>query len=184
MFLDTDHPSVSLSNLDQVNGKTSIQGSGDLSCKHLSSLQSDGVFKGSFSCSAGSSGLSAGAKAGIAIGVIAGVAIIAALIWFLYKRRKATAAFQSVPTAAEIDPEKGAMQKPATAAAPSTPAPVVASNIPRKPISPAPPEPDREIPMLDSGPVHEVSAEPAGHQIFELDGGPVHGSHQQPINHE
>lgn len=176
-------PSVSLSNLDKVYGKTSIQGSGDLSCKRLSTLQSDGVFKGPFSCSAGSSGLSAGAKAGIAIGVIVGVAIIAGLIWFLYKRRK-TAAFQSVPTAADIDPEKGAMQQPAAAVAASPPPPALASNIPRKPITPAPPEPDWDIPMLDSGLVHEVSAEPTGHQVFELDAGPVQGTHQQPINHE
>lgn len=175
---------MSLSNLDKVYGKTSIQGSGDLSCNPLSKLQSDGVFKGSFSCSAGSSGLSAGAKAGIAIGVIVGVAIIAGLIWFLYKRRKTTAAFQSVPTAAETDPEKGAMQQPAAAVVASPPPPVLASNIPRKPITPVPPEPDREIPMLDSGLVHEVSAEPTGHQVFELDAGPVQGTHQQPINHE
>ncbi|PYI29533.1 hypothetical protein BP00DRAFT_437610 [Aspergillus indologenus CBS 114.80] len=44
---------------------------------------------------------------------------------------------------------------------------------------------ETDVPLLDSGNVHEVPASPVAHRgLYELDAGPVRGTHQQPINHE
>lgn len=131
----------------------------------------------------------------MAVGVIVGVALIAGAIWFMLRRRKRGADFHTVPTAnADADdPEKGAMQSTAAAGAPTSPPPgpppVVAGSVSRKPVTPAPPGGEPNVPMLDSGNVHEAPAMPTSPahdatQVFELDAGPVHGTHQQAINHE
>ncbi|PYI11473.1 hypothetical protein BO78DRAFT_446520 [Aspergillus sclerotiicarbonarius CBS 121057] len=43
---------------------------------------------------------------------------------------------------------------------------------------------ETDVPLLDSGDVHEAPGSPMRRETFELDAGPVRGTHQQPINHE
>ena len=42
---------------------------------------------------------------------------------------------------------------------------------------------ETDVPLLDSGDVHEAPGSPMRRETFELDAGPVRGTHQQPINH-
>jgi LPXTG-motif cell wall-anchored protein len=125
----------------------------------------------------------------VAVGVIVGVGLIAGAIWFLVRRRKQGASFHSVPAPGADDSEKGGAALPTNGPSPTESPDMVAGNISRKPVSPAPQEQERDIPMLDSGDVHEAPAMPAGGerdttQVFELDAGPIYGMHQQAIHHE
>lgn len=194
--ISTNGASISFSNLESVKGQATMRSSGDETCSDFDQMKSNGVFQGSYACSTGtssssdSSGLSAGGKAGVAIGVIVGVAVILGAIWFMVRRRKKAAAFASVPTAHPDDSEKGNVQGP-NGGSLSPPSPPVAAvgDIPRKPVTPAPPDPEPEIPMLDSGHVHEAPTMQMGErrdpaQCFELDAGPIYSTHQQAINHD
>ncbi|RJE23082.1 hypothetical protein PHISCL_04572 [Aspergillus sclerotialis] len=185
-----DNTSAQFQNLDQVDGQTSIRGSGDFSCSDFEKMKSDGVFEGPFSCStgsssssssssdssssssssdsngsnSGSSGLSAGAKGGIAVAVIVVVAIILGALWFMYKRRKAAsgAEFHSVPTGAATDPEKGGggVVGQVNDQPPSPPPPAVPAATGSIARKPIKPATEPEIPMLDSENVHEAPAVP------------------------
>ncbi|OJJ30196.1 hypothetical protein ASPWEDRAFT_187630 [Aspergillus wentii DTO 134E9] len=198
--------SISLSDLDQAKGKTTIRGSNSFSCANLNSMNSDGVFTGSYSCSNGSNtGLSSGAKAGIAIAVILLVILVLAVAWMLLKRRRKQRALGSASTftplaaaAGDVDEEKPKEPEPAvrdvspnnspTNANANTPA--AAMVIPRKPTRASiPPDPvpvtpsESVVPMLDSENVHEVAAVSSPSVYYELDAGPVSGRHQRPISH-
>jgi LPXTG-motif cell wall-anchored protein len=125
----------------------------------------------------------------VAVGVIVGVGLIAGAIWFLVRRRKKGASFQSVPAPDADDSEKGGAALPKNGPSPTESPGMAMGNISRKPVSPPPQEQERDIPMLDSGDVHEAPAMPAGGerdttQVFELDAGPIYGMHQQAIHHE
>ena len=170
--------SISLPNIDQVNGDTSISGSG-VSCGLFDRLAADGVFSGSYTCSSSGGGLSAGAKAGIAIGVIVAVLIVIALVWLFVYRRKRTPV---------VDDEKGEYSTP-------SPAPgqgqgqgqgktTAGLKIPRKPFPPTRPSEPR-APLLDSNTIHEAPTERRESRppIYELDAGPQ-SLHQRPIHHE
>ncbi|KAJ5336033.1 uncharacterized protein N7506_004055 [Penicillium brevicompactum] len=173
--------SVLLPALDQVQGQTIIKTSGSTGCSALNSLKSKGVFRGSYSCSEGSSGLSSGAKAGIAIGVILAVLLILVALWFILRRRRRnqralgrqpTDFSRSIPSPVLTQTEK-------TVNSTETPSPIEESQLqmPRKPVGSAI--------FLDSRSIHEA---PIGHtpvrEYYELDAGPVSGSHQRPINAE
>lgn len=171
--------SISLPNIDQVNGDTSISGSG-ISCGLFDRLAADGVFSGSYTCSSSGGGLSAGAKAGIAIGVIAAVLIVIALVWLFVYRRKRTAV---------VDDEKGQYSTPSPAPAPGQgpgqgKTPSAGLKIPRKPFPPTRPSEPR-VPLLDSSTIHEAPTErrESRPSIYELDAGPQ-SLHQRPIHHE
>ena len=174
--------SISLLNIDQVNGDTSISGSG-VSCGLFDRLAADGVFSGSYTCSSSGGGLSAGAKAGIAIGVIVAVLIVIALVWLFVYRRKRTPV---------VDDEKGEYSTPSpNQASPPAPAPgqgqgktTAGLKIPRKPFPPTRPSEPR-VPLLDSSTIHEAPTERRESRppIYELDAGPQ-SLHQRPIHHE
>ncbi|KAJ5327796.1 hypothetical protein N7452_008186 [Penicillium brevicompactum] len=172
---------VLLPALDQVQGQTTIKTSSSTGCSALNSLRSKGVFRGSYSCSEGSSGLSSGAKAGIAIGVILAVLLILVALWFILRRRRRnqralgrqpTDLSRSIPSPVLTQTEK-------TVNSTETPSPIEESQLqmPRKPVGSAI--------FLDSRSIHEA---PIGHtpvrEYYELDAGPVSGSHQRPINAE
>lgn len=160
--------SVSLPNINEVNGDTTIQGA-DMSCGVFDRLAADGTFTGSYSCSASSSGLSPGAKAGIAIAVILIVCIIAAGIWFCLRRRRAAATVN----------ENGDVEK--------TQYHILNTKsilrLPRKPFPPK--QPSESVPMLDGRMILEATPGERRDRrpIYELDAGPQ-SSHQRPINHE
>jgi hypothetical protein len=174
----TDDFSVLLPSLDQAKGQTTIKGANSMTCSSLNQLQSEGVFKGSYSCTAGSSGLSGGAKGGIAAGVILAVLLILLVLWFVLRRRRqkrrlgGTAPTISVPSAAAIQVEKGSL-----AEASVSPANEPQNYMPRKPVGSAI--------LLDGRSIHEapIAATPI-QECHELDAGPVLSSHQRPINAE
>ncbi|PWY68475.1 hypothetical protein BO70DRAFT_366142 [Aspergillus heteromorphus CBS 117.55] len=253
---------ISFSDLDSVKGQTSIKShGGSFRCSSLDSLRGDdddddnnnhnhnhgnsnsnsnSVFQGSYSCSDGSSsGLSAGAKAGIAIAVIVVVMLIVLFAWWRVRKMRKQKRRRNGPTDKNqytavgvghhdeemvLGDEKTRMNRNSDLASPG--------NIPRKPLSPPPPEEantsmdtsmlstsppvpvallpgaadratdadadgqslflhpiprrrpsETDVPLLDSGDVHEAPAAPV-ERVYELDGGPVRGTHQQPINHE
>jgi hypothetical protein len=170
--------SVSLPSLDQAKGQTTINGGISMSCSSLNGLQSQGVFKGSYSCGAGSSGLSGGAKGGIAVGVILSVLLLLLLLWFVLRRRRqkrrlgGTEPTVSSPSTAEIEVEKVSLPEERVSPASEPP-----NLMPRKPVGSAI--------FLDGRSIHEapIAATPV-QECHELDGGPVLSSHQRPIHAE
>lgn len=156
-----------------------------MSCTALDRLQSDGTFKGSYSCSAGDKGssLSAGAKAGIAIGVIIAVMILLFGLWYVLRSRrqrkskgseKAPISPVSPPLPAKLRDEKPPSPKYQPVPVHDTLAPL--PPVPRKPVGPPPAQ-------LDGRSIYEapIAASPA-REYHELDAGPVRGVHQQPIH--
>lgn len=170
LWIATNKYSVSLPNINEVNGDTTIQGA-DMSCGVFDRLAADGVFTGSYSCTASSSGLSPGAKAGIAIAVILIVCIIAVAIWFFLRRRRAAAASVS---------ENSDVEKTEYHIFSNT------KSILRLPRKPFPPKQTSEaVPMLDGRMILEATPGERHERrpVYELDAGPQ-SSHQRPINHE
>ncbi|RAL13250.1 uncharacterized protein BO97DRAFT_469953 [Aspergillus homomorphus CBS 101889] len=166
---------ISFNDLKHVNGKTNIRSrGGSFRCSSLKTLRNgdddddddDGdhnnndnngnsVFKGSYSCSDGSSsGLSTGAKAGIAIGVILVVLLMILLVWVLMHRNRSR---RKRRNAAENDDKSGYTAvgvrlsherktsnmdekvKPQVSEPPEADPPINLDSIPRKPLSPPPP---------------------------------------------
>lgn len=170
--------SISLPNIDQVTGDTSISGSG-ISCGLFDRLAADGVFSGSYTCSSSGGGLSAGAKAGIAIGVIAAVLIVIALVWFFVYRRKRSAVVDDEKGQYTSTPAPGQGQGQGQGKIPSA-----GLKIPRKPFPPTRPSEPR-VPLLDSSTIHEAPTERRVSRppIYELDAGPQ-SLHQRPIHHD
>ncbi|KAE8133576.1 hypothetical protein BDV38DRAFT_286757, partial [Aspergillus pseudotamarii] len=158
---DVGQYSISLGNLENVYGQTTIQSSGSFQCSSLDKLVSDkNAFRGSFSCNEKGSGLSAGAKAGIAIGVIIGVILVVLLVWLCMRRQRqkrkdavlagltaagaAGAVGKDVEKADNKVPTAVSKNPPSSQEPPSPPSDtevVTASTIPRKPVSPPPPAP-------------------------------------------
>lgn len=164
---------MSLPNLDQVNGDTTINGP-HMSCGVFDRLAADGTFRGSYSCSSPDSGLSAGAKAGIAIGVILAVLILVVGIWLLlqFRRRHTTLVDEEqnektniMQSTQERSGELGTVLK-----------------IPRKPF---PPKRPSEPAILDGAMIYEAPTErlERPRPVYELDAGPQNW-HQRPIHHE
>ncbi|KAF7585564.1 hypothetical protein BBP40_010646, partial [Aspergillus hancockii] len=232
LVLKGEFDRISFANLEEVYGDTQIKSTGSFLCSSLAKLKSDkNAFKGSFSCSENGAGLSSGAKAGIAIGVIIGVITVLLLVWFCIRRQKKLRRTNANTTAlvgataagaAGKDVEKGDEKRtPTTTTVSDTSSPV--NSIPRKPLSPPPPQrgtvpaalvpgdrssagvangddpslflrtvprrrpSESEVPMLDSGDVHEAPFVEVGRRqsgLFELDAGPVSGRHQQVIHRE
>jgi hypothetical protein len=172
---------VSLPSLDQVRGQTTIKSSGSISCSALNNLRSQDVFRGSYSCSGGSSGLSPGAKGGIAVAVILGVLFILAILWLVLRRRRQK---RGVPMArssvsSTSSPSTPHAQKEKTPSLEDKSWVLQESHIemPRKPVGSAI--------FLDSRPIHEAPNPSTPIQEYhELDAGPVLSSHQRPINSE
>jgi hypothetical protein len=182
--------SVSLQSLDQVKGQTIIRGGKSMPCGTLNSLQSDGVFQGGYSCSAGpsSNALSAGEKGGIAVGVIVGVLLLLLLLWYMLRQRRqrkngrGRADLSPSPAVFPNEKPAGPQYKsvPLHDPHPSSPSPPVPakSPVPRKPIGPPPA-------LLDGRSIHEAPyALTPVQEYHELDAGPVFGTHQRPINCE
>ncbi|KAJ5569502.1 uncharacterized protein N7459_008932 [Penicillium hispanicum] len=173
--------SVSLASLDHVNGQTTIRGSGSMSCTALNSLQSEGVYRGGYSCTGSNStgSLSAGAKAGIAVGVIIGVLLLLLVLWFVLRqrrqRRRGVTRAEPTPALAPAATTDEKSSSPEYEPVPSHESP---PPVPRKPVGPPPT-------MLDGRSVYEA-ANPATplREYHELDAGPVLSSHQRPINSE
>jgi hypothetical protein len=189
--------SVSLQSLDQVKGQTIIRGGKSMSCGTLNSLQSDGVFQGGYSCSAGASGnaLSAGEKGGIAVGVIVGVLLLLLLLWYMLRQRRqrknGRGRADSSPSSEVLPNEKSPSTQyksvplddphpsspPSSPSSPSPPVPAK-STVHRKPIGPPPA-------LLDGRSIHEAPyAVTPVQEYHELDAGPVFSTHQRPINCE
>lgn len=125
----------------------------------------------------------------MAVGVIVGVALIAGAIWFILRRRKKGAASRTVPVTDVGNIEKGGKLKRNSAFLTSPP-PVAAGNTSPRPTAVLPQQDlELDIPMLDSGDVHEAPTVPFEEsrdttQYCELDSGPIRGAHQQAIHHE
>ncbi|RAH43627.1 putative GPI-anchored cell wall protein Pst1 [Aspergillus brunneoviolaceus CBS 621.78] len=164
---------ISFSDLKHVNGKTNIRSrGGSFRCSSLDSLRSqdddddddddhnnnsnsNGVFRGSYSCSDGSnSGLSSGAKAGIAIGVIVLVLLIFLLVWVLMRRNRSRrkrrnaaqdegkSGYAAVGVGLSHDRKISNMEeklKPRVSEPHEPEQTINLNNIPRKPLSPPPP---------------------------------------------
>lgn len=177
---------VSLPSLDQVNGRTIIEGAPSMSCNALDGLQSDDIYQGGYSCStssgdSSSSSLSAGAKGGVAGGVIVGVLLLVLLLWYWLRQRR------NKRTQSKGFPAQATAPGPATTAgekppqyhqAPTHEAQTSVPSVSRKPVgSPAA--------MLDGKSIHEapIAATPV-QEYHELDAGPVFGMHQRPIHSE
>jgi hypothetical protein len=149
-----------------------------MTCSTLNQLQSEGVFKSSYSCTAGSSGLSGGAKGGIAAGVIMAVFLFLLVLWFVLRRRQqkrrlgGTAPIVSSPSTAVIQVEKSTLAEENI-----SPANRPQKHMPRKPVGSAI--------LLDGRSIHEapIAATPV-QECHELDAGPVLSSHQRPIHRE
>lgn len=178
------HTRVSLPSLDQVKGRTIITGSGSMSCGALNGLRSDGVFKGGYSCTEGSTGLSPGAKGGIAAGVILGVLFIVAVLWLVLRRRRqrhkngtpSTPPTSSTPSPVMVHEEKTSISHGSSSLQESVSLPGDLHNsLPRKPVGSAV--------FLDSRSIYEA---PNGstpiQEYHELDAGPILSAHQRPIN--
>lgn len=165
-----------------------------MSCSTLNGLRSDGVFRGGYSCSAGSMGnsLSAGAKGGIAVGVIVGVLLLLILLWYMLRQRRQRknrrGELDAPPSPALLADEKppssqyksAPSDEPQRFSFPSSLSPPVLARVPvpRKAIGPPPA-------LLDGRPIHEAPyAVTPVQEYHELDAGPVFSTHQRPINSE
>ncbi|KAJ5112791.1 hypothetical protein N7532_000836 [Penicillium argentinense] len=172
--------SVSLPSLDQVNGQTTIQGGSSMSCSALDSLQSEGVYRGAYSCSSDGSGdsLSAGAKAGIAIAVIVVVVLILVVVWFVIRRRRQQRnnRTQSISLETPVANEKD--EKPPQVQQLAVPDRELKPPMPRKPVG-------VQAAQLDGRSIYEASSPMTPSTVYhELDAGPVLSSHQRPIHSE
>lgn len=164
-----------------MNGQTTIKSSGSMSCSTLDSLVSGGVFRGSYSCSGGSSDLSPGAKGGIAVGVILGVLLILVILWFILRRRRqkrrALGAQSSIPSLSTQSTVLTRNEKTPPLEDKPSPLEEPQLQMPRKPVGSAV--------FLDSRSIHEApNASTPVQEYHELDAGPVLSSHQRPINGE
>lgn len=187
---------VSLPSLDQVNGRTTIEGAPSMSCNALDSLLSDDIYLGGYSCSTSSGdsslsssdssspSLSAGAKGGVAGGVIVGVLLLVLLLWYWLRQRrqrrnKGTQSKDLPAQATAPGPATVAVEKPPQyLQVPTHEAQESVPSVPRKPVgSPAA--------MLDGKSIYEapIAATPV-QEYHELDAGPVFGMHQRPIHPE
>jgi hypothetical protein len=167
-----------------------------MSCNTLDRLKSDGVFKGGYSCSTGSSGhsLSAGVKSGIAVGVIVAVLLILLLLWYMVRKRRQRKPRRSgadpspspavLPEGSHIypyksvpseDPPPVAHMSPASSLLPPS---LASAPMPRKTIGLSPA-------LLDGRSIHEAPyAVTPVQEYHELDAGPVFSTHQRPMNSE
>ncbi|CEJ53677.1 hypothetical protein PMG11_00026 [Penicillium brasilianum] len=173
--------SVSLPSLEEVTGETTIRGSKSMSCSALNTLQSEGVYRGSYSCVAsGSSGSSLGpaAKGGIAVGVILGVLLILCAIWFFLRGRRSRKD-RNVPPMASLSPTVVNIDEKLPNSHNSlSPLPSLKPLVPRKRVGPP-------AAQLDGRSIYEVptTSTPIC-EYHELDAGPVLSSHQRPIHSE
>jgi hypothetical protein len=149
-----------------------------MSCSTLNSLQSEGVYRGSYSCvaSGSSSSLSPAAKGGIAVGVILGVLLILLVLWFILRarrRRKNRNMPPSLSPSTVVDDEKQPSLHDQLSPLPSPKPPV-----PRKPLGPP-------AAQLDGCSIYEapIASTPV-REYHELDAGPVLSSHQRPMHSE
>lgn len=178
------HFRVSLPSLEQVKGRTIITSSGSMSCGAFNGLRSDGVFKGGYSCSEGSTGLSPGAKGGIAAGVILSVFFIVTVLWFVLRRRRqrhkngapSISPTSSTPSPIMVNEEKASVSHGSSSLQESVSVSGdLQKTLPRKQVGSAV--------FLDSRSIYEA---PNGstpiQEYYELDAGPISSSHQRPIN--
>ncbi|KAF3394047.1 Protein ecm33 [Penicillium rolfsii] len=172
--------SVSLPSLDEVNGETTIRGSSSMSCSAFKSLQSQGVYRGSYSCmaSGSNSSLSPGAQGGIAVGVILGVLLILLVFWYVLRARRHRKPRKLPPPASFSSSTVKSDEKPPSLYHYVSPRTSPTPPIPRKPLGPP-------AAQLDGRSIHEVpNASTPIHEYHELDAGPVFSSHQRPIHSE
>ncbi|KAJ5215381.1 uncharacterized protein N7498_001788 [Penicillium cinerascens] len=194
LILTGSFKGVSLPSLDQVRGQAIIRGSSSMSCSTLNGLRSDGVFRGGYSCSAGSMGnsLSAGAKGGIAVGVIVGVLLLLFLLWYMLRQRRqrnnSRGESDAPPSPVLLADEKPpnsqdksiSSDEPQRFSSHSSFSPPVLAKVPvpRKAIGPLPA-------LLDGRSIHEAPhAVTPVQEYHELDAGPVFSTHQRPLNSE
>ena len=133
--------SISLPSLDQVKGQTAIKGSGSMSCSALSKLQSQGVYKGGYSCTTdGSSSLTTGTKVGIALGILFGVLLSFLALWLvLRQRRQRKGKDTGSEPAVALPPSVIAEEKPLSLDYKPVLSDQLRPLVPRKPIGPPPP---------------------------------------------
>lgn len=150
-----------------------------MSCSALNSLKSEGVYRGSYSCSDESGGsLSAGAKAGIAIAVIVVVVLILVVVWFVLRRRRQQRARNARPAAPESPSPEIENEKPPQVQQQIVPVRELKPPLPRKPVVP-------QTAQLDGRSVYEASSPMTPSTVYhEMDAGPVLSSHQRPIHSE
>ncbi|KAJ5363507.1 uncharacterized protein N7496_009220 [Penicillium cataractarum] len=173
--------SVSLPSLEEVQGETTTQGSKSMSCSALNTLQSQGVYRGSYSCVASgsnSSSLSPAAKAGIAVGVIVGVLLILFFLWYFLRGRR-NRKNRNIPPMAWLSPSTvDSDEKQPSSHDNLTPLPSLKPPVPRKPVGPP-------AAQLDGRSIYEVpTTSTPVREYHELDAGPVLSSHQRPIHSE
>lgn len=172
---------MSLPSLEQVNGATTIRGSKSMSCSALNTLQSQGVYRGGYSCIASgsnSSSLSPAAKAGIAVGVIVGVLLILFFLWYFLRARRNRKS-RNIPPIVSLSPSTvDSDEKQPSPHDNVSQLPSLKSTVPRKPVGPP-------AAQLDGRSIYEVpTTSTPVREYHELDAGPVLSSHQRPMHSE
>jgi hypothetical protein len=149
-------------------------------CSALNSLQSKGVYRGSYYCVASGSGysLSPAAKGGITVGVILGVLLILLVLWYVLRARRYRKNKNMPPVGSLSSSTVESDEKQTSLHDQPSPLPSPKPPVPRKPLGPPPAQ-------LDGRSVYEMpNASTPVREYHELDAGPVLSSHQRPIHSE